>query len=383
MPPPAGVSEAGQEAAEKLLQGAEPESLPLEQLLAAIEALAQRKSAEAADALLRIDGPKEAAKAARRALFRLQSGGIRPTREAPAAVPAPAEARAVAAPIKLLEGQVSSYDPRGTRAVSILAEKPFTGLISLFAIASDTDGLLDADLLNTTKKAFHTRLENFSKQFTYVDFVPTPADYANQIVHRSSQLNDKTGHPLPQDFSMWRSLGAEPPAPPLEPPILSELPLDDVRSRISLEDTAELSQSEFEAWRFDEEALKEHLTRLDTARGGPLVVSEDAQRQREAAIVDETVDALFDAVGLARARERLLETAHLVLQQGKRELAEHCLRAALGIGEVAPHEHPFLRAVVAASIAEAAGSEGDAVLEDQQQRTQGPTRTESGIILPG
>ncbi|HEU0168250.1 MAG TPA: hypothetical protein VFS62_10770, partial [Chloroflexota bacterium] len=317
-----------------------------------------------------------------RALFRLQSGGIRPTREGPSGEPAPAESRA-AAPIRLLEGQVSSYDPRGTRAVSILAEKPFTGLVSLFAIASDTDGLLDAELIATTKKAFHIRLDNFSKQFTYVDFVPTPADYANQIVHRCSELNEKSGHPVPQDFTMWRSLGAEAPEQPIDAPILSELPVDEVRSRVSVEDTAELADTEFEAWRFEQEALKEHLTRLDTARGGPLVVSEDAQRQRESAIVDEAADALFDELALARAKERLEETAHLVLQQGKQDLAERCLRAALAVGEGSPHEHPFLRAIVAASLRDAQGGLATEAEPEEHQHSHGPTRTESGIILPG
>ncbi|MBV8083784.1 MAG: hypothetical protein JO247_03105 [Chloroflexi bacterium] len=384
MPSPSAVSEAGQETAEKLLQGADPSSIPQHQLLAAIDALAHRKSPEAADALARIEAPKEAAKAARRALFRLQSGGIRPTHEAPPAEAAAAEPRgAAAAGIKLLEGQVSSYDPRGTRAVSILAEKPFTGLVSLFAIASDTDGLLDAELIGTTKKAFHTRLDNFSKQFTYVEFVPTPADYANQMVHRCSELNEKSGHPVPQDFAMWRSLGAEAPEQLIEPPIMSELAVDDVRSKVQLADTAELADTEFEAWRFDQDALKEHLTRLDTARGGPLVVSEDAQRQRESAIVDEAADALFDDAALARARERLQETAHLVLQQGKRDLAERCLRAALGIGEGSPHEHPFLRAIVAASLREAQGEQASQEAPDEHQHSHGPTRTESGIILPG
>jgi hypothetical protein len=384
MPTPAATSEAGQEAADKLLQGADPSSIPGDHLLAAVEALARRKSAEAADALLRIDAPKEAAKAARRALFRLQSGGVRPTREAPTSeTQAPVESRTTAAPIKLLEGQVSSYDPRGTRAVSILAEKPFTGLVSLFAIASDTDGLLDAELIATTKKSFHARLDNFSKQFTYVEFVPTPAEYANQIVYRSSQLNEKAGHPLPQDFTMWRSLGAEAPEQPLDPPILAELHVDEVPAQESLADTAEQADTEFEAWRFEPEALKEHLTRLDTARGGPLVVSEDAQRQREASIVDEATDALFDESGLARAKDRLQDTAHLVLRQGKRELAERCLRAALSVGEGAPHEHPFLRAVVAASLKAAQGEQGSQPEEEEQQHSHGPTRTESGIILPG
>lgn len=362
-----------------MLAGSDAGSLAPDELLSAIDALAAAKTVDAANVLARLDHPKEMAKAARRALFRLQTQGIRPTEAPPEAAPTPEPAKPESAVIKLLEGRISSYDPRGTRAVSILAEKPFTGLINLFAIASDVDGLLDAELSTTTKKAFFARLENFTRQYGYIEFVPTPPDYANQVVHRSAGLNEKSSTPLPQDFSMWKSFGAELPEPPLDAPILSELSAEEVRKQVTLEDTKELAHTEFEAWAYDEERLKEHVARLETARGGPLVISADAQKGREKAIVDEATDAIFKDDELLRAKERLHETGHFLLEQGHREAAEKCLRAALEIEAAPPHEQPLLREIITKSF-QLLTHEGHE--HDHEEHEGQAARTESGIVLP-
>lgn len=380
MPTRSGPPEAGEGAARKLVEGASPASLTHDDLLAGIDALAAEKSTRAADVLAGMNAPKDVAKAARRALFRLQTQGIRPSEKPERATPSATEHPSAATKITLQEARVSSYDPRGTRAISILAEKPFTGLVNLFAIASDSDGLLDVELSTTTKKAYFARLENFSRQYPYIDFVPLPADYANQLLYQCSELNDKAGRPLPQDFSMWRSFGAERPEPPIEPPILSELSAEEVIQKVPLEDTRELATSEFEAWAYDEEQLKEHLARLDTARGGPLVISPDAQQGREKTIVDEACDAIFTEGELARAKQRLQETAHLLFQHGHKEAAERCLRAALSVSEPPPHSQPFLRELIVKSIEFITHPEHDHEHEHEHER---PTaRTDSGIVLP-
>src|SRR5579862_8648273 len=79
MPTPAGAPQVGEEAARKLLGGASPASLSPEELLPAIDALAAAKTTAAADVLSTLSKPKAVAKAARRALFRLQSQGIHPS----------------------------------------------------------------------------------------------------------------------------------------------------------------------------------------------------------------------------------------------------------------------------------------------------------------
>jgi len=377
MPNQPGAAAAGEAAARKLLEGAPPASLDHDELLAAIEPLAVQKTSQAADVLARLDQPKDVAKAARRALFRLQTQGIRPSEEPVEA--APAAAATSAQKMRLLEARISSYDPHGTRAVSILAEKPFTGLVNLFAIASDVDGLLDAELSTTTKKAYFARLENFTRQYGYIEFVPTPPEHANQVIYRYATANDKSERPLPQDFSMWKSFGAEPPEPALEAPILSELSADGVRKNVPVEATKELAHTEFEAWAYEEGQLKEHVARLETARGGPLVLSEDAQKTREKSIIDEATDAIFKDDELARAKERLQETAHFLFQHGNKEAAERCLRAALEIDAAPPHEQPFLREIISKSFELLAHAGHDH--EHPHERPE-PARTESGIVLP-
>jgi hypothetical protein len=379
MPKPSAPVGAGEEAALKLLEGADPNALSPSDLLAGIEALGSVKSTEAADALAKLDHPKHVAKAARRALFRLQSAGIRPTASAtPTEAAVPVER--TPAKMTLVEGQVSSYDPRGTRAVAILAEKPFTGLVTLFAIASDTDGLMDAELTSTTKKAFYARLENFSKQYGFIEFVPVPPEYANQVVHKCAQRNETSTQALPQDFSMWKSFGADAPDPELPAPIFQDLDAEDVRKRIPLDDTRELAHTEFEAWIYDADQLKEHSARMEAATGGPLVLSADATKERVGHVIDEAADTIFKDEELARAKERLQETAHFLFAQGKREEAEHCLRAALSVGEVPPREHPFLRELVVKSMDLLAHPEGEH--EHQHEPHEHATRTESGIVLP-
>lgn len=380
MPKPSAPAGAGDEAALKLLDGADPSTFSQQELVAGIEALGGVKSAEAANILVRLDHPKDVAKAARRALFRLQSAGIRPTVEAQPTEPAPQVERAPAK-MTLLDGRLSSYDPRGTRAIAILAEKPFTGLVTLFAIASDTEGLLDAELSSTTKKAFYARLENFSRQYGFIEFVSVPPEYANQAIHRCAQRNEKSGQTLPQDFSMWKSFGADAPEPELAAPIFQDLDADEVRQRVPLDDTRELAHTEFEAWLYEEEQLKEHMARMDAAVGGPLVLSQDATKERVGHVVDEAADAIFNEEELTRAKERLQETAHFLFAQGNREAAERCLRAALSVGEGTPHEHPFLRELVAKSIELLAHPESEHEHHAHEHEHE-PRRTESGIVLP-
>ena len=214
--------------------------------------------------------------------------------------------------------------------------------------------------------------------------MPTPPEYANQVVYRCTAANEKSGTPVPQDFSMWRSFGAEPPEQPLEAPILSELSPDEVRQRVPLDATKDLAHSEFEAWGYDEERLKEHAVRLETAKGGPLVLSQDAQKGREKNIVDDATDAIFKEDELARAKERLLETGHYLFQKGSIEAAERCLRAALEIDQAPPHDQPFLREIISRSF-EALTHEGhdhDHEHEHEHEREPKVTRTESGIVLP-
>ena len=383
MPTRSGPLQAGEDAARKLLEGASPTELSHDDLLAGIEALATHRSAQAADVLARLTQPKDVAKAARRALFRLQTQGIQPSQEPAAPEPRPQPTRPAAAKISLLEARISSYDPRGTRAVSILAEKPFTGLVNMFAVASDTEGLLDAELSTTTKKAYFARLDNFQRQYAYIEFAALPPDYANQVLYRCAELNEKADRPLPRDFSMWESFGADRPDPPLEPPVFSELSADDVRQRIPLEDTLELAHTEFQAWAYEEEQLKEHLARLDTARGGPLVLSEEAQKGREKSVMDEATDAIFTEEELVRAKERLQETAHFLLQQGKRDAAERCLRAALEVTDPPPHSQPFLRELILKSIDFITHLEHLHEHEQEGERHEPRlNRTESGIVLP-
>lgn len=382
MPKPSGSPGAGEEAAEQLLNGVEVTSLSVADVIAAIEALVSRRSVDAANALSRIEAPKEAAKAARRGLFRLQTQGIKPTASAAAAAEEPVP-RASVARIRLLDARISSYDPRGTRAISILAEKPFTGLVSFFVVASDTEGLLDAQLMTTSKKAHYARLENFKREYVFIDFVPVDADYANQVVHKCAALNEHSHQALPQDFTMWRSFGAEPPEPPLPPPILSELSADDVVARVQLASTKDLAETEFQAWLYESDRLKEFLTRLDTALGGPLVLSQDAQKGRTQTIIDEAADAIFQGDELERARERLQETSHLLFAQGKREASELCLRAALAVGQGPAHEHPLLRQLMANSFEEIAHPTHDHDHGHSHAHTHEPeARTESGLILP-
>ncbi|MGH2518730.1 MAG: hypothetical protein ACRDF8_02915, partial [Chloroflexota bacterium] len=295
--------------------------------------------------------------------------------EAPAAeaVRAPAKAR-------LLQADISSYDPRGTRAIMVLLEKPFAGLLSLFVIASDTEGLIDADLGPTTKKAYAARIRNFAGQYDTIRFTSAPPEYAVHLIHKVAALNDQHEHhhPLPQDYSMWRTVAPDVPEWEGPPPIYAELDAEQIRERVDLAATAELAEGEFAGWRFDEEQLKEWLVRLQTARGGPLVVSADAQKGRERTILDEATDALFTTADRARAKERLEETAYFLLHDGQQEAADRCLRAALSVEESAAHDSPFLRQLVVSSVQQATNGEvgGEAAAED------GPPRTESGIILP-
>ncbi|MHB8620098.1 MAG: hypothetical protein ACYDAG_11110 [Chloroflexota bacterium] len=375
-----GLTSPGEDLALRLVDGADPLSFAPQDLLASIDGLVLLKSVEAADVLARIDQPKELAKAARKGLFRLRSQGIRPSLSRQPELPAPPTRQAPV--LSLVEARVSSYDPRGTRAIFLLAEKPFTGLISLLAIVNDGDGVLDAEMGATTKKAFHTRLENFRGQFDYIEFVSIPPSYANELIDRGSQRNERSRHPLPQDLSVWKTVSAGAPAWEGLPPIFQLLSADEVRERVPLDSTRDLADTEFAAWGYGEEHLKEYVVRLDTARGGPLVVSADAQRGREQAIVDEATDAIFQGDELERARERLSETAYLLFQQENRPAAEQCLRAAVAVGESPSHEHPFLRQIVVKSFDQVTGDTlGEA--EANREQASEAARTESGIILPG
>ncbi len=318
-------------------------------LEAALGALARRGDDPAlrlVTALAESAPSKQTRKAARRVLYRLTQAGI----TLPRAAAKPVVERQ---PERALRAWVSGVDGTGSRAVWILFEGGFGGLVLCALILNDQVGVLESAGGAISKKRLEGELKSL-RQSQKLPWLEMPPERATALVAEALALHARRGTEPPAEFSRWRPfLGAA--AGPARPMIGEVLTASDVQKDPTLLDrSAELlERPELASWFLDPGALGSEALELLQARESRLVVSDQIKAEREAAVVERVVERAFTAEARGLWARRLLEMAWIFHATGRLEEARLAYATALALDdpERAAPRIPFARGLAQRGLA--------------------------------
>jgi len=337
----------------------------------ALRALAKRHGAASLPLLERLaDAAPDKAhrRAVRRALYRLEQSGLRPSRAAAAAPARPVVTRAAEHPVR---AWLSGIDGSGSRAAWILFEGGLGGGLRLCSlILNDEAGIMDAAGGPIARKRLGAELRGL-RESQKLPWVEVDGRRACALVADALALHERLGTVPPPEFARWRRLFAA--APQLQGdlrPKLGEaqpqasrtdtkmklpadMPSPDAETESLLDRSATLLDlPELMGWFIDPGRVQHEALALLQVRESRLVISDHIKAEREASIVDGVVEAQLADGARRRWAARLREMAEIFRMTGRLEpaaMAEQTAAALADVGRPATSV-PFARALAARGI---------------------------------
>jgi len=153
------------------------------------------------------------------------------------------------------------------------------------------------------------------------------------------------------------------------------------RSAPLLETSAGLLElPELAGWFLDPPSVQSEALELLQAKESRLVVSDQVKAERQAALIDRTIEAQFDAHARRLWQRRLEEQAFVLDETGRRDAARQALAVALALAdpERLVRRIPFVRALVERSL-EVAGEVALGRLPADQVRRVPPPQHAAGL----
>lgn len=284
----------------------------------------------------------------RKSIFRLKSQGFKvdEIRDVSPAVFHPPQ------PVPA-EGFLSALDGSGTRMVWLVRPQPPRGIAAFHALITDSQGIMDFQAFETSRKKFHEYVEEFRKQAPW-EIVEADPEYCLGLMIEASDFHSKKGETPPGDFLKWKTVMGSPPAMPLRPLIHLHLREEEWKNRSDLLDrSGSLFESpSFHSWYLEEEEAGKYLTLLKEASESRLVLTPYQKEGRVMEIYRQAVEELFPRERRVLFRRRLEEMAYVFWKSGKESEAQMCFVAALGMESEGGilSIHPFLFEMVKRSL---------------------------------
>ncbi len=292
--------------------------------LAIAKALGEINDPGAGDLLVEMESNASGAlrREIRRAIYRLRQHGIEvrePEAEHKAPPASPAEAG--------LTALMSPIDPEGAQIVWMIRARPRGGLVRLWGLVSETQGLAGVQNHALNRRELKTQQEELEQQagVKLIDIDPRLADFilcdAYRRTPESGRLNvgsfyalrtEVTGAPLPTQLSH---------------PIYSEFAKEAAEEpSIDL-----LKEPEVQAFRIPLKELEPYLNEVNRAQESVLVVSRSSQEDRIMGAVEKAIGELLSGARAERLRRRLEDTGLYLAKTGRRQQAGWAAAAAAKI----------------------------------------------------
>ena len=266
-------------------------------------------------------------KSIKRTLYKLRQKGVRweekPPDDRPVLrSPKPAEP----------QGYLGGIDSTGSRIVVIARSKPLRGLLVVFSIVNDLEGIQRISLKEFSKKGF----EEFVKSsLSSADFpmVTVPGAYCIHLLKEFSFLSRRLSRPLPQGYhdaeNEFKDITWDDPAPL----IYQHIKEDEVKDQAHLlKESAKLHKiTPFATWFLEDQAVQKYVLSIKDAAESRIVLTPDQKDARVNGIYRKALQELFPEEKRFLWKRRLEETAYILLKSGKEKEARATLSAAIDL----------------------------------------------------
>ena len=294
----------------------------------------------------------------RRSLFKLHQRGIEPPREPNASAPRPT----AAADASHLSALLSPIDAEGARIVWITKPRAQGGVVRLWGITSEDEGLVGAIAGNITRRELRQEREELERRsgMRLVDADWRLADFllCEAYRHTPEARRGKVGNFL----ALRAELITSSPPTDLQHPIYSELAAEASKDP-SLDLLKEPALLE---WKLATALVAPYVEELNRANESTIVLNQMQQQDRVVQIVERAITDLLSAENGARIRRRFEDIAYYLLKNGKREEAGWAAGAAARIRDVPDLKRvPFFVGFIRMQL-------GHVVAEEQQRAREEP-----------
>ena len=257
----------------------------------------------------------------RRALYRLKQHGV----DAPAAS-APA-ASTLQDTTTEITAMLSPIDGEGARIVWIVKPRVQGGMLRLWALISERDGLVGAQNTGVSRRELKSEREELERR-AQVQLVEADWRLADFIACEAWRNTPDARRGQVGNFLTLRSeLIASPPPTELVHPVYAEL-----AAEAAAEPSVELlKEPEMLEWRLPDALLKAYVEEISAAGESVIVLSPVHKQERVNAVIDRATAELLSGENGRRIRRRLEDIAYYLARAGRREQAGWAAAAAARI----------------------------------------------------
>jgi hypothetical protein len=295
----------------------------------------------------------------RRALYKLRQRGIAAPEAAVAREhPHPAAAASGAA----LSALLSPIDAEGARIVWILKPRAQGGVLRLWGVVSEDDGLVGVMSTGLTRRELREERIELEKRAGF-RFVEGDWRLADFVLCEAWRRTPEARRARVGDFLAVRAeLIATPPPESLEHPIYSELAAE-AQGEPALE---LMREPEMLQWRLPAASIRAYVEEIGRAGESVIVLNELQQRERVNMIVERAVAELLSGQSRERIRRRFEDTAYYMLRAGRRRQAGWAAAAAAKLrGEANLQQDPFVQSFIRTQL-------GAVVAAEQEREREEP-----------
>ena len=270
---------------------------------------------------------KWAIKSIKRTLYKLRQKGVRweeksPKDESILRPPKPAEP----------EGYLGAIDSTGSRIIVIARSRPARGLLVVFSIVNDLEGIQRLDMKEFSKKTFDEFMKTslFSVEFP---IVTAPGAYCIHLLKEASSLSGRLSKPLPQGYhdaeNEFKDITWDHP----DPIIYHYIQEDDVRDQAHLlKESATLHKiTPFSTWVLDEQEIQDYVSNIKEAQESRIVLTPDQKNARVNSVFRSALEELFPEEKRLLWKRRLEEMAYILLKTDKEKEARATMSAAIDL----------------------------------------------------
>lgn len=295
-----------------------------------IEALARIPSPETAQILTGMMAEaeeKQVIKSIKRTLYKLRQKGVRweekPSKDEPVLRPPKPEG-----PM----GYLGAIDSTGSRIIVLGKSQPLRGLLVVFSIVNDLEGIQNFNLKQFSKKGFK---EFVKSSLSSADFptVDTQGAYCIHLLKEAASLTQGLSKPLPRGYHdaerEFKDITWDEPAPI----IYQYIKEDEVKDRPHLlKESGKLHKiTPFATWFLSGQELEKYASSITEAHESKIVLRPDQKEARLNAIYRDALEELFPEEKRFLWKRRLEEMAYILLKKGKEEEARASLSAAIDL----------------------------------------------------